>query len=83
MIDYSKNVTADISDADLTKMCREILEQYKTGKLPEKSILRKLANESHVEIEEAVEEIIDEAHTRYEDVVILLMLKKPYRYLRF
>lgn len=76
-------MAAEISDADLTKMCREILEQYKTGKLPENSILRKLANESHVEIEEAVEEIIDEAHTRYEDVVILLMLKKPYRYLRF
>lgn len=83
MIDYSKNMTADISDADLTKMCREILEHYKTGKLPENSTLRKLANESHIEIEEAVEEIIDEAHTRYEDVVILLMLKKPYRYLRF
>lgn len=64
-------------------MCREILEQYKTGKLPENSHLRKLAIESHVEIEEAVEEIIDEAHLRYEDVVILLMLKKQYRYLRF
>ena len=83
MIDYSKNVTAEISDADLTKMCREILEHYKTGKHSESSILRKLANESHIEIEEAVEEIIDEAHTRYEDVVILLMLKKPYRYIRF
>lgn len=83
MINYSKNMTAEISDADLTKMCREIFEQYKTGKLQENSILRKLANESHVEIEEAVEEIIDEAHLRYEDVVTLLMLKKPYRYLRF
>ena len=83
MIDYSKNMTAEISDADLTKMCREILEQYKTGKFPENSILRKLANESHVAMEEAVEEIIDEAHLRYEDVVTLLMLKKPYRYLSF
>lgn len=83
MIDYSKNMTVDISDAELTRMCREIIEQYKTGKLPENSILRKLANESHVEIEEAAEDIIDEAHLRYEDVVILLMLKKPYRYLRF
>lgn len=53
MIDYSKNMATEISDADL------------------------------IEIEEAVEEIIDEAHLRYEDVVTLLMLKKPYRYLRF
>ncbi len=83
MIDYSKSITEDISEAELTRMCREILEQYKTGKLPEKSHLSKLANESHIEIEEAIEEIIDEAHTRYEEVVILLMLKKPYRYLRF
>lgn len=83
MIDYSKSITADISDAELTRMCREIIKQYKTGKFPENSHLSKLANESHIEIEEAAEEIIDEAHLRYEDVVILLMLKKPYRYLRF
>ena len=83
MNDYVKATTTDISDADVAKMCSEILEwHHKTGILPENSTLRKFASEAHLTTRDAEEEIIDEAHARFKDVVLLLMMEKPYRYLR-
>ena len=83
MTDYTKNPVTDLSDSDVIKMCGEILEwHHKTGILPENSTLRKFASEAHLTTRDAEEEIIDEAHARFKDVVTLLMMEKPYRYLR-
>ena len=82
MTDYTTNPATDISDSDVAKMCSEILEWHKTGTLPKNSTFKKFANEEHLEMRDAEEEIIDEAHMRFKDVVVLLMIEKPYRYLR-
>ena len=73
----------DFTNDDLIKACSEVLQwKHSTGCLPEESILRKLANESHMEIRDAEEEIISEAHNRFKDVVLLLMSEDPYKYLK-
>lgn len=82
MTDYTNNPATDISNSDVVKMCSEILEWHKTGTLPENSTLKKFANEAHLEMRDAEEEIIDEAHMRFKDVVVLLMMERPYKYLR-
>lgn len=83
MADYTKNPVTDLSDSDVIKMCSEILQwHHKTGILPESSTLRKFASEAHLTTRDAEEEIIDEAHARFKDVVVLLMMEKPYNYLK-
>lgn len=73
----------DFTNDDLIKACSEVLQwKHSTGCLPEGSILKKLANESHMEIRDAEEEIINEAHKRFKDVVLLLMSEDPYKYLK-
>lgn len=82
MTDYTNNSATDISDSDVAKMCSEILQWHKEGILQENTTLKKFANEAHLTTRDAEEEIIDEAHARFKDVVTLLMMEKPYRYLR-
>lgn len=83
MTDYTKNPITDLSDSDVIKMCGEILEwHHKTGILLENSTLRKFASEAHLTTRDAEEEIIDEAYIRFKDVVVLLMMERPYKYLR-
>lgn len=83
MKDYTKKPVTNISDSDVIKMCGEILEwHHKTGILPENSTLKKFASEAHLTTRDAEEEIIDEAHARFKDVVVLLMMEKPYNYLK-
>lgn len=73
----------DFTNDDLIKACSEVLQwKHSTGCLPEGSILRKLANEAHMEIRDVEEEIINEAHKRFKDVVLLLMSEDPYKYLK-
>lgn len=79
----TKNFVSSLSNDELIKVCSEVLRwKHTTGCLPENSILRKLANEAHMEIRNAEEEIISEAHVRFNDVVLLLLSENPYRYLR-
>lgn len=63
-------------------MCGEILQWHKEGILQENSTLKKFASEAHLTTRDAEEEIIDEAHARFKDVVTLLMMEKPYNYLK-
>lgn len=73
----------NLTNDDLIKACSEVLQwKHTTGCLPEGSILKKLANEAHMEIRDAEEEIISEAHNRFKDVVLLLMSEDPYKYLK-
>ena len=73
----------ELTNDDLIKACSEVLQwKHSTGCLPEGSILKKLADEAHMEIRDAEEEIISEAHKRFKDVVLLLMSEDPYKYLK-
>ena len=82
-MDLTKNFASYLSNDELIKVCSEVLEwKHRSGRLPEESILKKLANEAHMEIRDAEEEIISEAHVRFNDVVLLLLSENPYRYLR-
>lgn len=75
--------TSSLSNDDLIKVCSEVLRwKHTTGCLPEGSILKKLADEAHMEIRDAEAEIISEAHKRFKDVVLLLMSEDPYKYLK-
>lgn len=79
----TKNFVSSLSNDELIKVCSEVLRwKHTTGCLPEGSILKKLADEAHMEIRDAEEEIISEAHVRFNDVVLLLLSENPYRYLR-
>lgn len=77
-----KNQTTKYSDDELIKACSDILVWKRTGYLSEDSTLKKLANEAHMEIGDAKDEVIDEAHARFKDVVLLLMSEVPYKYLK-
>ena len=82
-MDLTKNFASYLSNDELIKVCSEVLEwKHRSGRLPEGSILKKLANEAHMEIRDAEEEIISEAHKRFKDVVLLLMSEDPYKYLK-
>lgn len=79
----TKSFASSLSNDDLIKVCSEVLRwKHTTGCLPEGSILKKLANEVHMEIRDAEAEIISEAHKRFKDVVLLLMSEDPYKYLK-
>lgn len=79
----TKNFASSLSNDDLIKVCSEVLRwKHTTGCLPEGSILKKLADEAHMEIRDAEAEIISEAHKRFKDVVLLLMSEDPYKYLK-
>ena len=79
----TKSFASSLSNDDLIKVCSEVLRwKHTTGCLPEESILKKLANEVHMEIRDAEAEIISEAHKRFKDVVLLLMSEDPYKYLK-
>lgn len=82
-MDLTKNWASYLSDGDLIKICGEVLEwKHKSGRLPENSILKKVAAENYMEIREAEEDIINEANKRFKEVVLLLMSEDPYKYLR-
>lgn len=73
----------ELTNDDLIKACNEVLQwKHSTGCLPEGSILKKLADEAHMEIRDVEKEIISEAHKRFKDVVLLLMSEDPYKYLK-
>lgn len=79
----TKSFASSLSNDDLIKVCSEVLRwKHTTGCLPEGSILKKLADEAHMEIRDAEAEIISEAHKRFKDVVLLLMSEDPYKYLK-
>lgn len=79
----TKSFASSLSNDDLIKVCSEVLRwKHTTGCLPEGSILKKLADEAHMEIRDAEAEIISEAHKRFKDVVLLLMSEDSYKYLK-
>lgn len=79
----TKSFASSLSNDDLIKVCSEVLRwKHTTGYLPEGSILKKLADEAHMEIRDVEAEIISEAHKRFKDVVLLLMSEGPCKYLK-
>ena len=79
----TKSFASSLSNDDLIKVCSEVLQwKHTTGCLPEGSILKKLADEAHMEIRDAEAEIISEAHKRFKDIVLLLMSEGPCKYLK-
>lgn len=72
-------------DSDkIISLCEEIYEwREKEGKLPLKSILYEFSRESDCQDIRFLEtEIVEEAHKRFGNVVLLLMKDNPKRYLR-
>ena len=82
MADYTKNPVTNLSDSDIAKMCSEILQWHKEGILQDNTTFQKFAKEAHLEMRDAEKEIIDEAYIRFNDVVVLLMMERSYKYLR-
>lgn len=73
-----------ISDGELVALCNDIHEwRYESGELPEKTKLRALSKKLNFTDIRAIEyAIVEEAHRRYETLVLLLMKDAPAHYLK-
>lgn len=78
------NYIAHVSDNDLVALCKSVYDwKYKRKKLEDISTLKILAeNLQFSDIEVLGYTVTEEAHKRYEEVVLLLMKDAPAHYLK-
>lgn len=77
-----KNFAEELSDDKLIEMCNEIFEwKHHRGTLPDESSLRQLSNELDMPVRTLEENILNEATHRFRELVLLLMLDRPYIFL--
>lgn len=78
------NYITHVSDNDLIALCKSVYDwKYKSKKLEDTSTLKILAeNLQFSDIEALSYTVTEEAHKRYEQIVLLLMKDAPTHYLK-
>ena len=71
-----------ITDGDLVMLCNEIYNWNKTGILDNDSLLSMILRDSNVKSENVEDMILDISAERLGKVVLLLLEKRPYKFLK-
>jgi hypothetical protein len=78
-----ENFVMNMDDKKIIDICENIYYWRETGTLGEGTVLSKLAKESNFPDVKMIETlVISEAHTRYKNLVLLLMKDMPSNYMK-
>ena len=69
-------------DGDLVMLCNEIYDSHETGILDQDSLLSRIFRDSNVKSEDIEDIILNISAERLEKVVLLLLRKRPYKFLK-
>ncbi len=78
----SKDFISERSDGDLVMLCNEIYDWHVTGILDQDSLLSRIKKDSNVKSEEIEDIILNILVERLGKVVLLLLEKRPYKFLK-
>ena len=68
------NIASELSNDELLDICDGLYNgKYRTGVPSEDNPLKRIADESHIEISDLSEAILDEANRRFKNVFLLLI----------
>lgn len=70
------------TDGDLVMLCNEFYDWDKTGILDPDSLLSRILRDSHIESEDIKEIILNISAERLGKVVLLLLMKRPNKFLK-
>lgn len=77
-----KDFISERSDGDLVMLCNEIYDWHVTGILDQDSLLSRIKKDSNVKSEEIEDIILNILVERLGKVVLLLLEKRPYKFLK-
>lgn len=69
-----QSIASELSNDELLDICDGLYTgKYRTGVSSEDNLLKRIADESHIEISDLSEAILDEASRRFKNVFLLLI----------
>lgn len=77
-----KDFINEMTDGDLVMLCNEIYDWHVTDILDQDSLLAKIKKDANAKLEEIVDIILNILAERLGKVVLLLLEKRPYMFLK-